>query len=75
VCALRFRARDGERLSNGVDEWPISKPVVTRAIVAALALYLANALPVRYDVVSLGSSHGGGGNALMMMRRVLRTWV
>jgi hypothetical protein len=44
--------QDTELLSNGVDEWLMSKQVVTRVLVAALALYLANAVPVGCDVVS-----------------------
>jgi hypothetical protein len=37
-----------------VDEWLVSKPILTRAAIAAVALHLGNAVPKRYDVVSLG---------------------
>jgi len=48
-----------------VDEWLVSRPVLTRAIIAALALHLGNMLPVRYDVVSLG---------FFVMRKAKRNW-
>ena len=46
--------KDGELLSEAVDRWLLSRPILTRTIIAAFALRLANALPMRYDVVSLG---------------------
>jgi hypothetical protein len=54
VLAYEILCKDGELLSEGVDEWLKTRPVVTRAVIAALALHLGNALPQRYDIVSLG---------------------
>jgi hypothetical protein len=65
VFSYEIYCKDGELLSDGVDEWLVSKPVLTRAIIAALALHLANALPVRYDVVSLG---------FIVIRKASRWW-
>ena len=44
----------GQLLSECVHEWLMSWPIPTRAVIAALALHLDNALPVRFDVISLG---------------------
>src|SRR6202790_1301313 len=46
--------KDGQLLSECVDEWLVSRPILKRAATAALALHLGNAVPERYDVVSLG---------------------
>jgi hypothetical protein len=54
VMAYEIVCDEGELLSEGVDEWLAAKPILTRAVIAALALHLGNALPVHYDVVSLG---------------------
>lgn len=54
VLGYEIACRDGQLLSEGVDDWLISRPVLTRAAIAAMALHLGNAVPKRYDVVSLG---------------------
>jgi hypothetical protein len=54
VLGYEVVCKDGQLLSECVDEWLVSKPILTRAAIAALALHLGNALPQRYDVVSLG---------------------
>jgi hypothetical protein len=54
VLGYEVVCKDGQLLSECVDEWLISKPILTRAAIAALALHLGNAIPERYDVVSLG---------------------
>jgi hypothetical protein len=54
VLGYEVACRDGQLLSEGVDEWLASRPILTRAAIAALALHLGNAVPQRYDVVSLG---------------------
>ena len=54
VLSYEIYCKDGELLSECVDKWLVCKPVLTRAVIAALSLHLANALPARYDVVSLG---------------------
>ena len=54
VLGYEFACKDGQLLSECVDEWLVSKPILTRAAIAALALHLGNAIPERYDVVSLG---------------------
>ena len=54
VLGYEVVCKDGQLLSECVDEWLVSKPILTRAAIAALALHLGNAVPERYDVVSLG---------------------
>ena len=54
MVSYELYCKDGQLLSECVDDWLVSRPVLTRTIIAALALHLGNALPVRYDVVSLG---------------------
>src|SRR6266436_7928562 len=53
VLGYEVVCRDGQLLSECVDEWLVSRPILTRAAIAALALHLGNAVPQRYDVVSL----------------------
>jgi hypothetical protein len=54
VLGYELVCDDGQLLSECVDEWLVSRPVLTRAAIAALALHLGNAVPERYDVVSQG---------------------
>ena len=54
LLSYEIACREGQLLSEGVDEWLISRPILTRAAIAAMALHLGNAVPKRYDVVSLG---------------------
>jgi hypothetical protein len=54
VLSYEILCKDGQLLSEGVDEWLVTKPILTRAAITALALHLGNAVPERYDVVSLG---------------------
>jgi hypothetical protein len=54
VMAYEIACSEGELLSEGVDKWLAANPILTRSVIAALALHLANALPVRFDLVSLG---------------------
>ena len=54
MLSYEIACPDGQLLSEGVDEWLISRPILTRAAIAAMALHLGNAIPKRYDVVSLG---------------------
>ena len=56
VLGYEVVCKDGQLLSECVDGWLVSKPILTRAAIAALALHLGNAVPERYDVVSLGFS-------------------
>ena len=56
VLGYEVVCKDGQLLSECVDEWLVSKPILTRTAIAALALHLGNAIPERYDVVSLGCS-------------------
>jgi hypothetical protein len=65
VLGYEVVCRDGQLLSECVDEWLVSNPILTRAAIAALALHLGNALPQRYDVVSLG---------FQAIRRSSRCW-
>jgi hypothetical protein len=54
VLGYEVFCKDGQLLSECVDEWLSSRPFLTRAAIAALALHLGNAVPERYDVVALG---------------------
>jgi len=54
VLGYEVVCKDGQLLSECVDEWLASRPILTRAAIAATALHLGNAVPERYDVVSLG---------------------
>jgi hypothetical protein len=54
VLGYEVVCKDGQLLSQCVDEWLVSRPILTRTAIAALALHLGNAVPERYDVVSLG---------------------
>ena len=65
VLGYELVCKDGQLLSQCVDEWLVSKPILTRAAIAALALHLGNAVPERYDVVSLG---------FRAIRRSSRAW-
>ena len=69
VLGYEVVCKDGQLLSECVDEWLVSRPILTRAAIAALALHLGNAVPQRYDVVSLGSRrseevHGIGNDQI-----------
>lgn len=54
MLSYEIACPDGQLLSEGGDEWLISRPILIRAAIAAMALRLGNAVPKRYDVVSLG---------------------
>jgi hypothetical protein len=54
VLAYEIACREGELLSEGVDDWVAAKPLLTRTVIAALALHLGNAVPPRLDPISLG---------------------
>ena len=54
VLAYELACNDGELLSEGVDDWVTSRPMLTRTVIAALALHLGNAVPPRFDPVSMG---------------------
>jgi hypothetical protein len=53
VLGYELVCKNGQLLSECVDEWLVSTPILTRAAIAALALHLGNAVPKRYDVVSV----------------------
>jgi hypothetical protein len=54
VLGYEVVCKDGQLLSECVDEWLAVRPILTRAAIAAMALHLGNAVPQRYDVVSFG---------------------
>jgi hypothetical protein len=54
VLAYEISCNEGELLSEGVDDWLAAKPLLTRAVIAALALHLGNAVPPQLDPISLG---------------------
>jgi hypothetical protein len=58
-------APDGEMLSEAADRWMVSRPWLTRIIVAAFALHLCNGVPARLDPV-----HGAFLLARSLRRRV-----
>lgn len=53
VLAHNLTADDGDTLSEAVDSWLTTHPVITRAAITVLALHLANGIQARYDVVHL----------------------
>jgi hypothetical protein len=53
VLAYELVCKEGELLSEGVDDWVATKPILTRTVIAALALHLGNAVPSRFDPISL----------------------
>ena len=53
VLAYNASAEDGDLLSEQVDQWLITHPVLTRAVITLLAIHLANAVAPKYDVISL----------------------
>ncbi|MDT5016494.1 MAG: hypothetical protein QOD39_2654 [Mycobacterium sp.] len=54
VLAYELGCKEGELLSEGVDDWLAVKPLLTRTVIAALALHLGNAVPPQLDPISLG---------------------
>lgn len=53
VIGHNLSARDGDTLSEAVDDWIAAHPVLTRAVIAVVALHLANAVSSRVDPVHL----------------------
>lgn len=54
VLSYEIACREGQLLSEGVDEWLISRPILTRAAIAAMALHLGNATEaVRHRVARI----------------------
>lgn len=53
VLVYEVTCGDGELLSEQCDRWLETNPFLTRAVIFALALHLANAVPARYDAVSV----------------------
>jgi hypothetical protein len=58
--------KDSELLSEGVDEWLTCRPLLTRAVIAAMALHLANAITDAFRRGAVGFSP---------VRRVWRNWL
>jgi hypothetical protein len=54
ILVYELLCDEGELLSEQCDRWLISHPVTTRVAVVSLALHLINALPPKYDIISLG---------------------
>jgi hypothetical protein len=53
VVGHNISADDADTLSEAVDEWIMLHPWLTRAIIAIVALHLANAVPTRIDPIHL----------------------
>lgn len=51
VVAYELACQPGELLSEQVDRWLLSHPVLTRTAIAVVALHLGNALPSRADPI------------------------
>jgi hypothetical protein len=70
VLAYELTCNEGELLSEGVDEWLSTRPLLTRTVIAALALHLGNAVPPRIDPISVGF-HGirRGSRSLAALKR------
>jgi hypothetical protein len=63
VLAYELACNEGELLSEGVDDWVATKPILTRAVIAALALHLGNPFPrasirYRWDVTGFEKARG-----------------
>ena len=64
VLAYELACNEGELLSEGVDDWVATKPILTRTVIAALALHLGNAVPprcgirYRWDFMGLEEAQG-----------------
>lgn len=51
ALAHNLTAEDGDTLSEAVDDWLHTHPILTRAVIAMLALHLANAVTQQADPV------------------------
>lgn len=51
VVGHNVTAEDGDTLSEWIDECLREHPWLTRSVIAAFALHLANAMTPRYDVI------------------------
>lgn len=49
IIGYEIACNDNELLSVAVDRWLVSRPVLTRLVIAAVALHLLNALPAYAD--------------------------
>lgn len=54
VLIYNSTAEDGDLLSEQVDRWLETHPILTRATIAVLAAHLANLVSPQYDVISFG---------------------
>lgn len=52
IVGYEVLCADDDLLSAVVDEWLVTRPVLTRAVIAAVSLHLANLLPWYADVLS-----------------------
>ena len=48
---VRAAGRGDEMLSMAVDRYLVAHPLLTRAVVAVIALHLTNCLPERFDIL------------------------
>ena len=65
VAAYEIACQEGELLSEGVDDWLAVRPILTRTVIAVVALHLGNAIPPRLDPFSLGLSGIRRGSRLL----------
>jgi len=66
VLGYEVVCKEGQLLSEWVDEWLVSQPIMTRAAITALdAFHLGNAIPERYDVCRLGSRRSVRSSAVL----------
>jgi len=51
VVVYNLLARDGQQMSEGADRYILAHPWLTRAVAAAVALHVTNAIPDRFDII------------------------
>lgn len=54
IIAYEFSCSEDQLLSVIVDEWLITHPILTRAVIAAVSLHLINGLPAYADPLAVG---------------------
>jgi hypothetical protein len=74
VLAYEIACREGELLSEGVDDWVSAKPLLTRTVIAVMALHLGNAVPPRLDPISLGFQGIRRASRLVAAPRAAAPW-
>ena len=66
IVGYEIACNENELLSVAVDRWLVSRPVVTRVVIAVVALHLLNVLPYYADPLGKRAWRAIGG----VLRRV-----